>query len=217
MTDKKKQTRKSVKKQQATSLDALRQEAELIDKEIEEELSRRPPVKFGVLATEPEAELGQRIQEARRGAGLTQEELAERTKRADIDGSGISGAVISLYERGVNRPGPREIRILCEALRITPNHLVYGDEAPFAQHGLNEYIRYWGGARSEGEFYAALTYCFSRLHGHHKSAVMDLMMGLLRGWNKNFDKELDEKAVETFLQQSDELRLELAKKRKSKQ
>jgi hypothetical protein len=70
MTDKKKQRLKSVTKRPKTSLDALQQEVELIDKEIEEELSRRPPAKFGVLATEPEAESGQRLQEARRGAGL---------------------------------------------------------------------------------------------------------------------------------------------------
>lgn len=210
-----KQRRKSTSKLQDPAWEELGKEAALIDREIAEDLSRHPR-KFGVLAGEPEAELGQRLQEARRGAGLTQEELAEKTKNTDIDGNGISGAVISLYERGVNRPGPREIRILCETLRITPNHLVYGDEDPFEQNGLNEYSRYWGWVRSEGEYYAAMTYCFTHLHKHHKTAVMELMIGLLRGWNKNFDKEIDARAVEAFLQQSDELRIELAKRSKNK-
>lgn len=216
MSDNKKQQRKPTKKHQQALLDELANEAALIDREIEEKYSGRPPAKFGVLATEPETELGQRLQDARRAAGLTQGELAEKTQRVDVTGNGISGAVISLYERGVNRPGPREIRILCETLRITPNHLVYGEETPFEQHGLHEYARYWGGIKSEAEFHAALTYCFSRLHGHHKGAIMDLMMGLLRGWNKNFDKELDAKAAESFLRQSDELRLELVKRQKDK-
>ena len=210
MTDSKKQRRKS-------AFDELEKQVKVGDlfaKEAEEERSRRPVVKFGVLADEPESELGQRLQEARRGAGLTQDELAEKSKRIDIDGKGVSGAVISLYERGVNRPGPREIRILCEILRISPNYLIYGNEDPFEDR--TQYSRYWGWARSEAELYAAMSYCFTRLHKHHKGAIMELMMGLLRGWNKNFDNELDAKAVKTFLQHADELRLELAKRRKEK-
>jgi hypothetical protein len=69
-------------------------------------------------------------------------------------------------------------------------------------------------ARSESELYAAMTYCFKRLHHHHKLAVMELMMGLLRGWNNDFDGELDSKAIETYLQHADELRLEQEKPRK---
>ncbi len=211
MPGKKSRRRTLTGKSQEASLEKLTKNAELIDREIQEELSRHAPGKLGVLINEPELELGQRIQDARRMAGLTQGELAEKTKRVDAEGNGISGSVISLYERGVNRPGPREIRILCEALRISPNHLIYGDEDPF--EGTGKYERYLGWARSEAELYAAMTYCLTRLHHHHKAAVMDLMMGLLRGWNKDFDREMDAKAIETYLQHADELRLELAKQR----
>jgi transcriptional regulator with XRE-family HTH domain len=201
------------KKKRKTSLDALlpmAKRADLLIREADEERSKRPSAKFGTLHNEPELHLGDRLQEARREAGLTQGELAEKTKLADIDGVGISSSVISLYERGVNRPGPREIRILCESLRTTPNNLIYGEEDPFEP--LDAISRYWGGIKTEGELYAAMTYCFSRLHKHHKSSIMELMMAILRGWEKNFDNDLHANAEKIFLQYSDELRLELAKR-----
>jgi transcriptional regulator with XRE-family HTH domain len=191
-----------------STLDDLVEEAHLIDRETEEEFARRPR-KFGVLPDEPELDLGVRLQEMRRKAFLTQGELADQTKRADLDGNGISSAVISLYERGVNRPGPREIRLLCEALHTSPNYLIYGDEDPFEQFGLHEYARYFSGAKSEAEFYAAVNYCFHQL-GRHKFAILELMLGLLRTGNKDFFKDIDEKAVTAFLEQA--AQLEQAKK-----
>lgn len=64
-------------------------------------------------------EIGQRILEARTGLGWSQQALHTRTKLHDSEGIGISRAVLSLYETGVNKPGAREIRILCETLKIT--------------------------------------------------------------------------------------------------
>lgn len=196
-------------------LDEIAKEASLLDREAEEEFARRP-TRFGVLTDEPEADLGMRLQEARRNANITQGELADKTRHVDLDGNGISSAVISLYERGVNRPGPREIRLLCEALRISPNRLIYGDEDPFEQHGLTEYSRYWSGLRSQAEFYAAVNYCFMRLQGRQRSTVLDLMLELLRTGNKNFDKEVNEKAVTTFLEYAEMLQKELSKRNQDK-
>lgn len=75
-------------------------------------------------------EVGRRILEARNGLGLSQQGLHGRTKLHDPEGIGISRAVLSLYETGVNKPGAREIRILCETLKVTPNWLLYGVESP---------------------------------------------------------------------------------------
>ena len=154
------------------------------------------PLRFGVVQGEPERYLGERIQRARQAAGLTQPQLSKRMAHADKEGRGVSAAVISLYERGVNKPGPRELRLLCETLRVTPNILLYGDEDPF--RGRTELARYGGIAKAEAEFLAYLTYCFSRLHHHHREAMMQLMLGLLRGWNNNFDDEMHANAVEAF-------------------
>jgi transcriptional regulator with XRE-family HTH domain len=62
--------------------------------------------------------------QARERLGLTQAQLAAE--------SGLSLASIKGYETGRTLPGARELRRLCTALRITPNKLIFGDEAPFS-------------------------------------------------------------------------------------
>lgn len=60
---------------------------------------------------------------ARGAIGLTQTQLAAN--------SGVSLSAIKGYETGRNMPGVRELRDLCRVLRVTPNRLLYGVEAPF--------------------------------------------------------------------------------------
>lgn len=74
--------------------------------------------------------IGRRLVEAREGLGLSQQTLHAKTKDHDPNGKGVSRAVLSLYETGVNRPGAREIVILCNTLKITPNWLLYGADSP---------------------------------------------------------------------------------------
>lgn len=61
--------------------------------------------------------------QARERLGLTQAQLATE--------SHLSLASIKGYETGRTLPGARELRQLCTALHITPNKLIFGDEAPF--------------------------------------------------------------------------------------
>jgi len=75
-------------------------------------------------------EIGRRILKAREGLGWSQNNLHSRTKKYDPSGQGISRGVLSLYETGINKPGAREIVVLCETLRITPNWLLSGSESP---------------------------------------------------------------------------------------
>jgi transcriptional regulator with XRE-family HTH domain len=58
--------------------------------------------------------------------------FARQTKDKDPEGKGISRSALVEYERGTYRPGTRELRILCNALRVTPNFLIFGKEEPFA-------------------------------------------------------------------------------------
>jgi transcriptional regulator with XRE-family HTH domain len=67
---------------------------------------------------------------ARTKAGLSISDLHDKTQ--------ISRAVLLGYERGRTRPGAREIKLLCEALKITPNKLIFGTEEPFEKHPLYE-------------------------------------------------------------------------------
>lgn len=55
---------------------------------------------------------------------MTVKQLHEQT--------GISRAVLFGYEAGRTRPGARELRLLCEALKVTPNRLLFGSEEPFS-------------------------------------------------------------------------------------
>jgi transcriptional regulator with XRE-family HTH domain len=55
---------------------------------------------------------------------LSVEALARYTKNFDADG--ISRMSMIRYESGENTPGAREIRVLCDALWVTPNWLLLG-------------------------------------------------------------------------------------------
>lgn len=193
-------------------LEALAREADLLEREHAEEQANALPAAVGFRVDEPEKELGARLQYARREAGLTQGELSERTKLADPKREGIARTVISAYEGGVNRPSPRELRMLCEVLRVTPNHLIYGTDDPF--DSFSEYGRYHGFGRTEAEFLAYLTYAFTKLHKHPRQGVMEVMLSILRGWERDFDRRAHEEAYAVFLRRADELRLTLAGRKK---
>ncbi len=73
---------------------------------------------------------------------MTQQQVSVRSKWSDPDEKGVSRTAIVGYESGSSRPGTRELRILCEALHVTPNHLIYGSEHPFqTSHAALEGLR----------------------------------------------------------------------------
>ena len=63
------------------------------------------------------------IKRAREKRDLTISDLSRLT--------GISRTVLFGYEGGRTRPGAREIRLIAQALRVSPNRLIFGDEKPF--------------------------------------------------------------------------------------
>lgn len=75
-------------------------------------------------------DIGRRIVQARNGLGLSQQAVSTRSGMLDSDGVGISRATLSLYETGTNKPGAREILLLCEVLSVSPNWLLFGSESP---------------------------------------------------------------------------------------
>lgn len=79
----------------------------------------------------PEDSLGDRIKQAREARQWTQVVLATRTRMADPNGEGVSRTVLVGYESGKYKPGARELRLLADALHVTPNWLLYGSEKPF--------------------------------------------------------------------------------------
>lgn len=190
-------------KQHAADLAKLEAMVQQVDAEV-----TKTPYAHGVLRSEPEQEFGRRLQELRESRDMTQSQLAERTKEHDVTGKGLSRSVISLYESGTNRPGLRELRILSEVFRTNPAYLIYGTEDPFdsfLQRHRNGFYR-----TSDPEFLAILTYAFSRLHPHHRQSIMELMNGLILGWEKQSVYELAADANAQFLKAADQLRATLS-------
>lgn len=157
----------------------------------------------GISNDEPENKLGQRLEYQRRVQSLTQEQLATLTKQADKDGKGLSRGVISLYELGINRPGVKEIRLLCEVLRVSPSYLIYGEEMPFQE--MSGALHFGGIADNHPEFIAKATYCLSRLDAMHSIVLVQMMMGMLRNEFKSFDKIMEFEASRVFFDTANDL------------
>lgn len=104
------------------------------------ETSNPPPYKApmhdfsnGSKYVPPESGIGERIKEARKNLNISVEQLSDLTSRFDhearyVDGSGISTPSLYRYEKSERLPGARELRLLCEALKVSPNWLLLGEE-----------------------------------------------------------------------------------------
>lgn len=195
------------KKTVNSALEQLDGETQYLDKVLSEEIAFSPARQPGRLNTAPENDLGKRLQETRESMRLTQGDLANLTKSLDAEEKGISRAVISLYEAGTNRPSPREIRLLCESLRVTPNYLIYGDDNPF--DALNDYERLGTLSRKDPEGFAWMAYVMSIIHHNHYDAVMKLVLDLARGFNTGFDQGLQEKANANLIKMAQQLQEQL--------
>ena len=73
------------------------------------------PIKLDLVAIE--------LRRAREAKGLSHSDLNRQT--------GISRPVLFGYEAGRTKPGARELRLLSEALGVSPNRLLFGTEEPF--------------------------------------------------------------------------------------
>lgn len=83
--------------------------------------------------TPPEDSIGERIRQKRKELDFTVEQLAELTalydyEVEDADKKGISSPTLYRYESNGSKPSAREMRILCEALNVSPNWLLLGEE-----------------------------------------------------------------------------------------
>lgn len=75
----------------------------------------------------PESRLGERVRYARNDLRLNAEALSRLSKEYDLQGAGLSPTSIARYEAGESLPGAREFRILCEALQVPLEWLMYGE------------------------------------------------------------------------------------------
>ena len=120
----------------------------------------------------PEASIGVRLRSAREARGLSQTALATRTKLIDSTGKGVARTVLVGYEAGTFRPGAREIRLICQALSVTPNWLILGAEGTTEQASL-ELVR-----RREWTSAVRLAMAISILKGHERGALQSLALSM---------------------------------------
>ncbi len=80
----------------------------------------------------PEEGAGARIREARLRPAydLSIEALSRLCKEYDRQGQGITSTTLLRYEQGKVLPGAREIRVLCDALDVSSDWLLFGVENP---------------------------------------------------------------------------------------
>jgi transcriptional regulator with XRE-family HTH domain len=134
-----------------------------------------PPAQPNIDAID--ADIGARIKAAREERGFTQNAVANRTKMADHAARGISRTSVIGYEQGTSNPGLREIRLLCEVLRVTPNWLVYGTDAagPVTQSSMEVFSLAPNG-ELKNVMKAALA--LIALKGHERDSILSLVLSL---------------------------------------
>lgn len=132
---------------------------------------------FGDIAAE--------LARARANAGLSHTDLHRTT--------GISRSVLLGYENGRTKPGAKEIRLLCDALKVSPNRLIYGSDEPQFKDEFSLFFENVGsddrGAAlmlgtlilmlTKEERLALLTLARSILVGRHGKQVLDMASSTL--------------------------------------
>ena len=122
------------------------------------------------------SDFGQRLRIARDNRGFTQGAVATRTKMLDTEKKGVSRTALVGYEAGSSKPGLREIMLLCEVLRVSPNWLIYGSEsAPAASLPSMEML-----SRSPNKIDDVLitALALTALKGHERDALQSLALSL---------------------------------------
>ena len=117
-------------------------------------------------------------------SGLSHSELHALT--------GISRTVIIGYANGRRKPGARELRLLCDALKITPNRLLYGTEKPF--HSEQNPLRQFG-ITSDALAAVRLALILQMLPGDEQTALLTLVHGLLEA---RYGKQKFQEAIEAL-------------------
>lgn len=107
--------------------------------------------------------------------------------------TGISRTVLFGYEAGRTRPGAREIRLIAEALKVSPNRLLFGREEPFeVRKGISPLV----GLASSNPVAAVAASIFllpiaaAVLREEEKVAFMSLLMAMVEARDKEAFKKI---------------------------
>lgn len=123
----------------------------------------------------PEDSLGERVLLLRTQKSLSHEGLSVLAKLADPSGVGISRTTIRGYELGNFKPGARELRILSNALQVSPSWLLLGDPQSQNKSVADE--------KNDGPSYGEsvqIMAAFSALPAQEREALKTLAFSLLK-------------------------------------
>jgi transcriptional regulator with XRE-family HTH domain len=161
--------------------------------------SKESPTASGGSVRGDAFEVGRRIAEARKRAGYdTVAAFQRQTRQVDErDKKGISQPTLAGYEAGKFLPGGRELKLLCMALKVSPNWLLFGQQAfpaatnPAAhQDDLIAKLLETGNANQQSMMIGAL---LPFLRDHERLAIGAIVEMVLRGrmGDKGFAGQLE--------------------------
>jgi transcriptional regulator with XRE-family HTH domain len=119
--------------------------------------------------------IGSRIRASREARGYTQTHLAGQTKSIDPLGQGISRTAIVGYEAEHSKPGAREIKLLCNALNITPNWLLYGEESIYETQAKDAIVKL---AIDDSTYIFQIAMALAALKQHERQSFSNLIFSM---------------------------------------
>jgi hypothetical protein len=98
------------------------------------------------------------------------------------------------YEAGRTKPGEREIRLLCDALKVTPNKLIYGREEPFQSDETLARL----GINAEEIQMGHVIVLFNMLNGEERRALLTIIYAILEARKGRKEMQQATEAMKVF-------------------
>lgn len=99
--------------------------------------------------------------------------------------TGISRSVLSGYETGRTKPGAKEIKLLCEALSVNPNRLLFGSEEPFKPYkGLRGLARMRKSPAGMALYIGLMPIMMATLDDDQMEAILTILISMVEARDK---------------------------------
>lgn len=116
--------------------------------------------------------------------------------------TGISRSVLSGYETGRTKPGAKELKLLCDALSVNPNRLLFGNEEPFKpRKGLRGLAKLRHSPAGISLAIILMPIIMASLDDEQLEAILTLLTSLVEARDKETANKISAMA-EVFLEQA---------------
>lgn len=126
------------------------------------------------------------------GIELKKAREAKQLSHTDLNRlTGISRSVLSGYETGRTKPGAKEIKLLCEALSVNPNRLLFGSDEPFKpRKGLRSLAKLRNSPAGIVMAIFLVPMVFSSLDDEQLEAILTLLASMVEARDKDSANKL---------------------------